>query len=722
MTRVRRTALLVLGMHRSGTSALTGVIGLMGADLPNDLMAASDLNAKGFFESNRITGFDEDLLASAGFTWWDCRRFPPDWFASPKAGEFARRAAGELAAEYGDSALFVLKDPRICRLAPFWLPVLRDNGCKPRVILPLRHPRDVAASLEHRAGYDPDYGLLMWLRHVLDAEADTRGTRRVFTSYEALMTDWSAEIRRIGTALGLSWPRSLSVAGPEIDAFLSRDLQHFARTGVERGSTMALPALVRKAYEILGTWTRDGERPADHGRLDKLRAKLDASTDSFGGLARRGEEWRNEARAYRTAHHDLSGTHTRQTAELEAAKARIGLLEPEVDRLRAESDALLAEAAVQRRERAEEFGQLHARLAEAAQRLTEIDRLRAAAEAAATEARTNLATQAQAEAEAVAARTVLAAQVEAAAEERRRLQAELAAATLRLDDLGTELSAANVRLARLDEVEVELHQTRSALLQREEETDQLRRRLEVLEARSYGLETSLDNALKAQASAEHGHARAARQLARLTAQMTGIMQRDVSRRLAQIESEARVEPGASDLEVTIPMSCPDRDDADAESQSMADSAEVSGLPDSDETERSAAIPEAEIAASGPPPDAQEDPTRVEAELAEVSRLPDSAEVHPPGSGPEVLVALTGPEPGDDEAKSQALTAPAEASDTPHPARVPSSAPVPESMPRKAQAVQSYRTEPKRPHDGVKPPFRGLKRLWRKARGRGVPRR
>jgi len=271
MTRARRTALLVMGMHRSGTSALTGVIGLMGADLPNDLMAASDLNAKGFFESNRITSFDEDLLASAGFTWWDCRRFPAEWFSSPRAGAFARRAADELAAEYGDSALFVLKDPRICRLAPFWLPVLRDTGCRTLVILPLRHPRDVAASLEHRAGYDPDYGLLMWLRHVLDAEAETRGTRRVFTSYEALMTDWSAEIRRIGEGLGLSWPRSVSVARPEIDAFLSRDLQHFARTGVERAATTALPVLVRKTYEILTTWAREGERPSDHGRLDKLR-------------------------------------------------------------------------------------------------------------------------------------------------------------------------------------------------------------------------------------------------------------------------------------------------------------------------------------------------------------------------------------------------------------------------------------------------------------------
>lgn len=51
-----KTAIIVLGMHRSGTSALTGVLGHLGVALPQDLMAPTDMNAKGFFESNRITG------------------------------------------------------------------------------------------------------------------------------------------------------------------------------------------------------------------------------------------------------------------------------------------------------------------------------------------------------------------------------------------------------------------------------------------------------------------------------------------------------------------------------------------------------------------------------------------------------------------------------------------------------------------------------------------
>jgi hypothetical protein len=527
-----------------------------------------------------------------------------------------------LAAEYGDSALFVLKDPRICRLAPFWLPVLRDTGCRTLVILPLRHPRDVAASLEHRAGYDRDYGLLMWLRHVLDAEAETRGTRRVFTSYEALMTDWSAEIRRIGEGLGLSWPRSVSVARPEIDAFLSRDLQHFARTGVERAATTALPVLVRKTYEILTTWAQEGERPSDHGRLDKLRGKLDAATDSFGGLARRGEEWRNQAREYRTAHHELAGTHNRQTAELEAARAQIALLDPEVVRLNAETQRLEAEVEVQKRERAEEFGLLHSRLAEAGQRLTEIDRLRSEAVAAAAEARTTLIAEARGEAE--AARAAFAAQAEAAAEERRRLQAELAAAALRLDDMAAELAAAEARAARLGEVEAELHQARSALIQREEETEQLRRHLETLDARSARLETELDAARAMQADTEHERDRVARRLSRLTAQATATMERDLTLRLARIEARGRTAP---------------------------------------ENRPAAAEPEAiGTDPSGP--------------MVEEAGLPATD----PADPPEPAVATSLPAPVADP-----------------PAATPA--------------------KPKRPHDGVKPPFRGLKRLWRRARGR-----
>ena len=118
--RASRTALVVLGMHRSGTSALAGVLGHMGADLPKDLMAPTEINPKGFFESNRITGLNEELLASGKRRWFDFKGLSQDWYASPKAAEFAISAQEALEAEFGRSYLFALKDPRICRLLPFW--------------------------------------------------------------------------------------------------------------------------------------------------------------------------------------------------------------------------------------------------------------------------------------------------------------------------------------------------------------------------------------------------------------------------------------------------------------------------------------------------------------------------------------------------------------------------------------------------------------------------
>lgn len=63
-----RRALIILGMRRSGASAVTRMLGKLGA--------ASDMNAHGFFESNKVTNFKEFLLASVGMTGFDPRRFP----------------------------------------------------------------------------------------------------------------------------------------------------------------------------------------------------------------------------------------------------------------------------------------------------------------------------------------------------------------------------------------------------------------------------------------------------------------------------------------------------------------------------------------------------------------------------------------------------------------------------------------------------------------------
>src|SRR5580658_5857134 len=81
-------ALLVLGMHRSGTSALTRVFSLLGADLPNNMLDANPTNEAGHWESLDLMVGHDELLASAGSRWDDWRAFNPDWDQSGVAEDY----------------------------------------------------------------------------------------------------------------------------------------------------------------------------------------------------------------------------------------------------------------------------------------------------------------------------------------------------------------------------------------------------------------------------------------------------------------------------------------------------------------------------------------------------------------------------------------------------------------------------------------------------------
>ncbi|MDN3713784.1 hypothetical protein QWZ10_22175 [Paracoccus cavernae] len=91
-----------------------------------------------------------------------------------------------------------------------------------------RHPMDVARSLQRWWDYDPEYSQILWLRHVLDAEADSRGMARVFTNFDEVLDDWRVTVGKISDGLGFDWPRDLQEAAPELDDFLTGELRHFS--------------------------------------------------------------------------------------------------------------------------------------------------------------------------------------------------------------------------------------------------------------------------------------------------------------------------------------------------------------------------------------------------------------------------------------------------------------------------------------------------------------
>src|SRR5262245_43006838 len=113
---LERRAIVVLGMHRSGTSALTRVLSLLGADLPSRLLEPRPDAIRGYWESADLVAIHDRLLAAAGTTWDGVLPIAESWWHSDAAHGFRREILEVLHHDFVRSSFFVIKDPRICRL------------------------------------------------------------------------------------------------------------------------------------------------------------------------------------------------------------------------------------------------------------------------------------------------------------------------------------------------------------------------------------------------------------------------------------------------------------------------------------------------------------------------------------------------------------------------------------------------------------------------------
>jgi len=274
-TPPKRQAILVLGMHRSGTSALGGVLNALGAGAPKTLMATHRENPRGFFESAALYKAHDVLLISAGSCWHDWRPFDPQWTGSDIAGQHRQEIKALLVDEFGDAPLIFVKDPRICRFVPFTLSVLSELNIRPVVIIPLRNPLEVAASLRRHRNFALSKSLLLWLRHVLDAEYHSRQLPRYFLSYEKFLIDWRGDMDRAATKIGVKWPARSEVSEVKIEQFLTRDLRRERASTDEIRQHPEVPPIIRETYGLLTEIAERGEAPDLLDRLDRLRAFFD---------------------------------------------------------------------------------------------------------------------------------------------------------------------------------------------------------------------------------------------------------------------------------------------------------------------------------------------------------------------------------------------------------------------------------------------------------------
>jgi hypothetical protein len=470
----KSVAVLVLGMHRSGTSAFTGMLNIFGVDGPSSIIAPDEHNQAGYWESGEIAALNDEILDSAGVQWNDWEPVSKEWFESPKFEEYCERAALLVKKLFGNSKFFVLKDPRICRLLPFWRAVLESSVARVVVASPIRHPHEVAASLLKRNGMNPSVAQLIWLRHVLDAEFDSRELERFYFKYDDLLQDWRGLTHKLSESLKLKWPRKSSVTETRIDAFLRPTLRHNNVSAFRGPEHSSLLSWVEEAYSIFERWTVGNVESSDQQTLDRLRTSL---TDAAGVFARPIAEHDAHGRYLKSMVEDAESRLTQRDEEL--AKARQAydersavLEEAEAALLRRKAELSRALADLDQRSDAlalvrQEFDEQAARLAGLQSALVQRDEELA-------QSLHNLEIGAAASAQLEASLTAS--------------KAELSRA---LADLAQRSDALALVRQEFDEQAARLAGLQSALVQRDEELAQSLHNLEIGAAASAQLEASL---------------------------------------------------------------------------------------------------------------------------------------------------------------------------------------------------------------------------------------
>src|SRR5271166_2912402 len=211
----RKPIVLVLGMHRSGTSLCSHLLSALGVDMTDKIAGPGNArvtpdNPRGHWKRweivefhNRILGlFNRDYLGR----FHDFAQ-PVAWWADPRVAKIRREIVAFLEERVGDG-YFGFKDPRTVRLMPVWHQIFNELKLTPKIVLCLRNPAQVARSLNARDGLDPEIGEYRWLVHMIDFFRYIIKFDFCTVEYEEWFNNPSANIEKLQKFLDLSWQQS----------------------------------------------------------------------------------------------------------------------------------------------------------------------------------------------------------------------------------------------------------------------------------------------------------------------------------------------------------------------------------------------------------------------------------------------------------------------------------------------------------------------------------
>ncbi len=275
---IGQIAVLILGMHRSGTSLLSSLVQSLGVSIGEHLLPADMHNLAGYYEDRECVDIQERMLLALGQPWHGengMLPFPSEWWRDPALLPLV----GELEAWVNNRRSFLdpvwaVKDPRTTRFLPLWQELLKTRGITPRYLLAVRNPAEVVASQVKRESVPAGRLYHTWLRYNMEAllhgGADIAG---VFV-YSQWFSDGVAQLRRLAAILGMN------INDDECDTILGRLLN--SELHRQSGAADSSPNWASHLYTHL-------ERLSDQQNLTSIPG-LAAEAEYFDAALRQGQE------------------------------------------------------------------------------------------------------------------------------------------------------------------------------------------------------------------------------------------------------------------------------------------------------------------------------------------------------------------------------------------------------------------------------------------------
>ncbi|MEM1389520.1 MAG: glycosyltransferase [Pseudomonadota bacterium] len=318
-----RTAIVVLGMHRSGTSALTRVLSILRAALPETIMGASEGNDLGHWEPTRLMEYNDRLFKDLRTTWYDWTPLDLTRLSMRERTRLEDDWAEIIEQEFSNASTIVIKEPRLSRMSDSFLKAMEANSAKTVSIIPLRNPLDVIESLQARSTWpafcDRMDASFLWLSSMLQVEKAARYRPHAFVAYEDLLSQPIETLERLMAKVDLPELRDPDSVREELLEFIDPDLRNQRNRPGDVALDPELGGWVSDAYSAL-------RRIASGIDVEQARSEIDEISVEFNKalpLLKRSAQSRREAwdevlnsKTLRKDYDNLAATHAKTIEKL----------------------------------------------------------------------------------------------------------------------------------------------------------------------------------------------------------------------------------------------------------------------------------------------------------------------------------------------------------------------------------------------------------------------